>query len=543
MPPAHAQRVRRWRIRICAQAVVPALLLLLACTEAAWAQSFAMYDLRVDGRVLTLIPADLNRDRRPDLLVISKKGTFPQEARWASVFWQQEGGGFNVHPDLVWEVDPEATVIDVGPLGPDPDEQAIVYLAGSEVRFYQLEDGTRPAPRTLLKSPTFTVFPEPGDLPPWTLIHDWKGLGHPWLGVPEFGKLMLYPLGVDGQLTVGEPVHVYQPTRVSTGDDSHRLLRDYSLQLVYRFPQLFVQDFNGDGRADLIVAWQEDVAVHLQDASGHFPPHPSQTFHFDLRTEREKSLRTVLVTPLVEDLNQDGYADLILTKMTGRATERRIVTAVYRNQGGSLPSKPDAQIEHEGFGTTLLVKDINGDGKRDLIFPLVKIGVANLVRNLLTSRVDVSLFAHLYQGQPAYLPAADWTRTFGYQVDMSDGVRLEGAWPNIEGDFDGDGRADLLVSGNHELSVYLAIAGASFAPDPAIRLKVKTSPYLLVRDLNNDGLADILMWYDREPEWRGVMKVLMNTGRGWANKADPRGAEAVAPLPTCSSQEQRDCER
>ncbi|MBI3329323.1 MAG: VCBS repeat-containing protein [Nitrospinae bacterium] len=521
MLPSHVQLTRQRGISVCVQMAFLATLTLIVCAAASWAQSFAMHDLRVDGRVITVIPADLNRDRRPDLLVISKKGTFPHETRWASVFWQQEGGRFNPHPDLVWEMDPEATVIDVGPLGPDPDEQAIVYLAGSEVRFYRVKDGTRPAPTTLLKVPTFTVFPEPGDLPPWPLIHDWKGMGKPVLGIPQFGKLLLYPIGVDGRLAAPEPVDIYQPTRVSSGDDANRLVRDYSLQLMYRFPQLFVRDFNGDGRADLIAAWQEHVAVYLQDASGRFPPHPSQTFHFDLRTDLEKSLRLVLISPLIEDLDQDGYADLILTKMTGRLTERRIVTAVYLNRRGSLPSRPDAQIEHEGFATALLVKDINGDGKRDLIFPLVKIGVSNLVRNLLTNRVDVSLLAHLYQGQPAYLPTADWTRSFGYQVDMSDGVMLEGAWPNIEGDFDGDGEADLLVAGNGEISVYLATPGAFFAREPATRVKVKTSSHLLVRDLNKDGLADMLMWYDREPEWSSVIKVLMNTGRWSVDKSAP----------------------
>lgn len=489
-------------------------LLLLAYVGAAQAQPFTVRDLRVEGRVIAVIPADLNRDRRPDLLIISKRGTSPNETRWASLFWQGKGGTFNLQPDLVWEIDPDATVIDVGAIGPTPDDQAIVYLTGTEVRAYWVKEQTRPTPTTLLKVPTFTVFPDRADLPSWPLIREWKGPGERWLGVPQFGQLQLYPLGPDGPFQTGEPVYLHQPTLLFGGDESTRLVRDYSLQSVYRLPHLFVQDFNGDKRADLIAAWQEDVAVYLQDSSGRFPLHPSKTFHFDVRTEAEKSLRSVMLFPLVEDLDGNGYADLVLTKLTGRVTDRRIVTHVYLNRGGTLASVPDARVQHEGFGTTLLLKDLNRDGKKDLLFPLVKIGVGNLMRNLLSSRVDVSLFAHLYESRSVYRATASWTRSFSYQVDMSDGIMLEGAWPNLEGDFDGDGEADLLVSGDGEIRVYPATAGDFFAREPSIQVKMKTSPHLLVKDLNHDGLADLLLWYDRDPELTGVIKVLMNGGQG-----------------------------
>ena len=506
-PHLRGRRVGRVPLLLCLG------LVFLACVGAGEAPPFTVRDLRVEGRVVGVIPADLNRDRRPDLLILSKRGSPPNETRWASLFWQRTGGTFNGQPDLVWEMDPEATVIDVGAIGPTPDDRAIVYLTGTEVRAYWIKENTRPTPTTLLKVPTFTVFPDREDLPSWPLIREWKGPGERWLGVPQFGQLQLYPLGPGGPFQTGETVSLHQPTLLFSGDKNTRLVRDYSLQSVYRLPRLFVQDFNGDKRADLIAAWKDEVAVYLQDSSGRFPLHPSTTFHFDVRTDAEKSLRSVLLAPFVEDLDGDGYADLVLTKLTGRLTDRRIVTHVYLNHGGTFASAPDARIQHEGFGTTFLVKDLNRDGKKDLLFPLVKIGVGNLMRNLLSSRVAVSLFAHLYDSRAIYRPTASWTRTFGYQVDMSDGIMLEGAWPNLEGDFDGDGEADLLVSGDGEIRVYPAVAGEFFAREPSIQVKMKTSPHLLVKDLNDDGLADLLLWYEREPGLTGLIRVLMNGGQ------------------------------
>jgi FG-GAP-like repeat len=496
---------------------IAVLIMLLLCTlpDISWGQPFASYDLRVNGSVITVMSAHLRSPRHQDLIVISRTGTFPKEVRWVSVFWQQEGGRFPSHPDLVWEMDPEATVVDVGALRPESDRQSIVYLTGSEVRVYQLTAGVQPTPTTLLKIPTLTVFPEPGDLPPVPLIHDWKGTGQPWLGIPQFGQLVLYPIGQGGLQGPGELVKLYQPTLLFGTEPEHRFIRDYTLQLIYRLPWLFVQDFNRDGRADLIAAWQDHVAVHLQDATGRFPQEPSQTFHFNVRTEQERTRRLVPISPLIEDLDGDGRADLILTKMTGRITDRRIVTSVYLNRAGNLPLQPDVRVEHNGFATTLLVKDLNGDGKRDLMFPLVKIGVSNLIRNLVTDRADVSLLVHLYRDQGLYYSAPDWTRSFSYQIDMSYGVMLQGVWPNFDGDFDGDGQADLLVAGNDEVAVYLATPGALFARDPAARMPVKTSARAIVRDLTGDQRADIVLWYDTPSDWKGVIKVLINTTKGW----------------------------
>jgi hypothetical protein len=493
--------------------IIMALIGMLADTS--WGQPFASHDLRVNGSIITVITADLRGHRRQDLIVISRTGTFPKEARWVSVFWHQAGGRFNPHPDLVWEMDPEATVIDVGVLGSVSDHKSIVYLTGSEVRAYQLTGRGPPTPTTLLEIPTLTVFPEPVDLPILPLIHDWKGTGQPWLGIPQFGQLMLYPMAQAGPQGPGEPVKLYQPTLLFGGEREHRLIRDYALQLIYRLPQLVVRDFNGDGRADLIAAWQDHVAVYVQDATGRFPQEPSQTFYFNMRTELEGTLRLVQISPLIEDLNGDGRADVILTKMIGRITDRRLVTSVYLNRAGSLPAQPDVSVEHDGFATTLLAKDLNGDGRRDLVVPLVRIGVRNLISNLLTNRVDVSLLTHLYRDEGIFAGVPDWTRSFTYQIDMSDGVVLQGIWPNVEGDFDGDGKPDLLVAGDDEVTVYLATPGTLFARDPAARLPIKTSSRVIVRDLTDDRRADIVMWYDRSSEWKGVVKVLINTGKGW----------------------------
>jgi len=86
---------------MCAVTSLIIMLLIGVLADTSWGQPFATYDLRVNGAIITVITADLRGHRRQDLIVISRTGTFPKEVRWVSVFWQQEGGRFNPHPDLV----------------------------------------------------------------------------------------------------------------------------------------------------------------------------------------------------------------------------------------------------------------------------------------------------------------------------------------------------------------------------------------------------------------------------------------------------------
>jgi hypothetical protein len=92
---------------------------------------------------------------------------------------------------------------------------------------------------------------------------------------------------------------------------------------------------------------------------------------------------------------------------------------------------------------------------------------------------------------------------------------LQGAWPHFRDDFDGDGQPDLLIVGNDEVAVYAASPGILFAREAAARFPVKTSPHIVVRDLDGNQRADIILWYDGEPEWRGVLTVLMSSRQGW----------------------------
>jgi hypothetical protein len=77
-----------------------------------------------------------------------------------------------------------------------------------------------------------------------------------------------------------------------------------------------------------------------------------------------------------------------------------------------------------------------------------------------------------------------------------------GSWPIcVQGDFNGDGRPDLLVRrSDTQWNIFFSTTdGRWFAPQPAMTFNATERGYVEIADLNGDGLADII-WH--EPDER-----------------------------------------
>ena len=479
------------------------------------ADLFSAQSLQVGGSMLAVIPTDLDGRGWLEIVVVSKTGVYPKEQRWISILSADASDQYSTAVHQRWEVDRAAAILDVGDVAPSPGEE-IFYLTGHGIRYYpQEKDGNfSTTPRNLLSLPTITVFPAAGSLPRGRLFEDWKRNGHKMLLLPQFDSLIFFDRNAKGWQKT-ERITLVPRTYLFSDQVDDGAFRDFSMHAQFSLPRIFVEDFNGDGFADLLLTEQESITVYLRQSDGHFASNPSDTIVFPVRPsgkDGDTSL-SFLLTPV--DVNGDKFADVILTltKGTGKFLEREIIIFIFwnrQNPANPFSPQPDQKITVDGITPGVNIEDVNGDGRGDLLFSSIRVGFWNIVKNLISKRVDLDTSIYLLQSDNRYPTQPDFEQKTSYRIDLTHGIRFHGTWPTLGGDFTGDGHRDLLIARDEKITLYPKNQDGDLFSKPLTQSGVFTSPYMHIVDLNKDGRDDIL-FYEKKRE--GTLSILLNTGQ------------------------------
>ena len=479
------------------------------------ARLFSSQPLVVEGSKLAVIPTDLDGRGPMEIVVVSKTGVYPEEKRWISIFRADASAQYSAIARQRWEIDPASAILDVGDVASSPGKE-IFCLTGRGIRYYaQEEDGNFSTTfHNLLSFPTMTVFPADGSLPRGRLFADWKRNGRQMLLVPQFDSLVFFERSGSDDWQKTERVSLVPRTFLFSDQVDDGAFRDFSLHAEFRLPRIFIEDFNGDGFSDLLLTEQESVTVYLNQSDGHFAVKPSATIVFPVRPsgkDADTSL-SFLLTPV--DVNGDKFADMVLTltRGTGKFLERKIIIFIFLNRqkpDAPFAHQPDQTITVDGITPGVNIEDVNGDGRGDLLFSSIRVGFWNIVKNLISKRVNLDTSIYLLRSDNQYPTKPDFHQKISYQLDLTHGIRFHGTWPTLGGDFTGDGHQDLLVARDEKITIYPRNPGGDLFSKPLKQSEVFTSPLMNIVDLNGDGLDD-LIFYEKKRE--GKISVLLNTG-------------------------------
>jgi hypothetical protein len=203
------------------------------------------------------------------------------------------------------------------------------------------------------------------------------------------------------------------------------------------------------------------------------------------------------------DVDGDGREDLVLWQAGGKLDFKTDVYIFLRGADQKLPEQPTQVLHCRGFpipiGSTRRrspVHDLDGDGICELALLEMKtriISESGLVETVVSHGLDWALTIRSFQhGAFSRSPDASVPVTGILPSEVLAG------WPFlVQGDFNGDGRLDLLVRrSDTQWNIFCSTTdGHWFAPQPAMTFHVPPHGYIEIKDLNGDGLSDII-WHE-----------------------------------------------
>jgi hypothetical protein len=298
-------------------------------------------------------------------------------------------------------------------------------------------------------------------------------------------------------------------------------------------------DFNADGRADVLV-WRDDPSLNrllLSNGDGTFTQPAAFNPSF---SQLGHSNRTMGV--LLGDFNADGKTDIL------RWYDDPTYNAVFLSNGDGTfvqASSPTyAQFGHSNGAAGSLVGDFNGDGRPDVLLwrddpslnrlllsngdgtftqpaafnpSFSQLGHSNRTMGILLGdfNADGKTDILRWYDDPTYnavfLSNGDGTFVQASSPTYAQFGHSNGAAGSLVGDFNGDGRPDVLLwRDDPSLNRLLLSNGdgtftqpAAFNPSFSQLGHSNRTMGILLGDFNADGKTDILRWYD-DPTYNAV---------------------------------------
>jgi hypothetical protein len=217
------------------------------------------------------------------------------------------------------------------------------------------------------------------------------------------------------------------------------------------------------------------------------------------------------------DVNGDGRQDLVLWRLVGDLEPRTDVLVFLRDVNGRLPEQPTQVLHCRGFPLWVgdnpkagparrrvsPVCDLAGDGKCELVLLTLKttlLSVSGVLDLFLSGSVNWGLTIRTFT-HGAFSGSPEATIPLTTMVPVDQATPEEVFHVLIEGDFNGDGRPDILVKrSSTQWDIVFSSADGWFAPKPSLSFEVPVEGHLDIRDLNGDGVSDLVVQPWDEPK-------------------------------------------
>ncbi len=504
--------------------------------------------LDLPGPPASIVPADLNEDGRMDLVVAVLYSEYEElEFEQALGFVQIT----EIVPALferrqlrAWLRQPDDSYVPAGPpMEMPPSLLAVEAGAGGTPLIALTDEGVSrlqlsgPAGSAVfVMEPLLTAPPVMRGagtfIPGLDLLRDLDGVAGDELLLPGLRGLTVHPAAAGGfGPAAADPLRLPNDLE-GTGSNGNGQWR--------RYPMPRVEDADGDRLPDLLVIDRpggEDSSARrvilMRGAGGgryeaprtidvRCPEPPDQGGELAHAGDLDGDGRAELVFRSDEEDEDDGLDEAREPKGTYRfhhlgpdLTPQRLPYAtldvVGHGFGGAFPHFSGGEF-----------RDLDGDGRRDLLTLTLDFSVMQVVRVIATKKFGMKLhfqpWAQGPDGSFSKVPGQDLSAKFLVDLDNFKMSRL----PLFAGDFDGDRALDFVeMTGGRAVRIRRGHRGCSYSPDADWELKLEEEPQdpglLRVADLDGDGLSDLSLTRPLDTETDGAtapVKVDLYLSRG-----------------------------
>ncbi len=205
-----------------------------------------------------------------------------------------------------------------------------------------------------------------------------------------------------------------------------------------------------------------------------------------------------------EDINGDGNEDVVLLHLMQDVDVKTNIITFLRQKDGQLPEKPSQVLRCRGIpvegnypgpSSFSPFVDINKDGYPEIVMIELKaqlLSVSSLVEAVVSKGLDWILTIRLFKEGKGYSNQADFEMDITTMLPVSEQFAYS---INFEGDFNTDGRPDLIIRRDlTNWNIYLSsLANGFYEKESKLQLEAPEQGQMFVRELNSDGISDIYL--------------------------------------------------
>ncbi|MHC4112900.1 MAG: FG-GAP repeat domain-containing protein [Planctomycetota bacterium] len=205
-----------------------------------------------------------------------------------------------------------------------------------------------------------------------------------------------------------------------------------------------------------------------------------------------------------EDINGDGNEDVALVHLVQDVDVKTNIIIFQRQKDGKLPEKPSQVLRCRGipvegdypgpFYFTPFV-DIDNDGYLEIVMIELKallLSASSFVEAIVSKGLDWVLSIRQFKEGKGYSNRADFKMDVTIMLPISEQFAFS---INFDGDFNADGRPDLIIRRTPTQSnIYLSsLANGFYEKESKLQLEVPAEGRMSVEELNSDGISDIYL--------------------------------------------------